>query len=127
MSLEILKKNFGEKISSNINIKETTKKIAKITKDSMSKTKQKKESKGGPIVLGKYAYILVRIELSDDAYSNCALNFLDFTYVKNILVKDINEDKYKRILKKEIHSYYLEDDFLYLKLKNGEVLKIRYN
>lgn len=80
-----------------------------------------------PHLLGKLSLILVKIEFIDECYDNYSLGLIDFAKIKNILIKDLNNDKYRRILKKEIYSYYIEKDYLFLKLLDGDVLKIRFN
>ena len=93
--------------------------------------KNYKEKKSHPLgninFLGKLAYILVKIEFIDEAYNTSSLGLIDFDKVRNVLIKDLNTQKYRRIQKREIYSYYIDGDLFYLKLQTGEVLKIKYN
>lgn len=77
------------------------------------------------VKVGKLAHILVRIEYYEDNSESFSFYDFDFSSIKSIVIKDIKNDAYRKIYKKEVYSYYIEDNFLYLNLKTSEKLKIR--
>ena len=77
------------------------------------------------IKVGKLSNILVRIEYYGDNSECFSFYEFDFSCIKSLVIKDINSNTYRRIYKKEVYSYYIEDNFLYLSLKTSEKLKIR--
>lgn len=70
-------------------------------------------------------YILVRIEYKSDNGAVFSFFNFDFDPIDSIVIKDISTNKYSTIHKREVYSYYTEDKFLYLRLKNNTKLKIR--
>lgn len=99
-------------------VSKNTKNLANSINSQLSHIKDSK-------IISSGTFILVKIDCDNKNGEILLFDNLDFSLIKSLLIKELKSGEYRKVFTKEILNYSMSGDFLNLKLRNNEKLKIR--